>query len=54
MPVRLIEHMSSKPGVRWVTMAEICDDFKSRNKPVKGAVLPAEPGAVLKDPSKLQ
>ena len=49
---RLIEYISSKPGVKWVTMAEICDDFKSKTPPPKGALLPAEHGAITKDPSK--
>lgn len=45
---RLIEYMKKHEGVEFVTMAEICDDFKSKNKPVEGAVLPAAPGAALK------
>lgn len=31
-------------------MEEICDDFKSKRKPEPGALLPAEHGAILKDP----
>ncbi|KAL8852324.1 MAG: hypothetical protein Q9221_002820 [Calogaya cf. arnoldii] len=48
---RLIEYISSKEGVEWVKMEDICDDFKKKNQPVKGALLPAEHGAIAKDPS---
>ena len=30
MHERLFEHMNSKPGVRFVTMREIADDFRRR------------------------
>lgn len=33
-------------------MEDICDDFKSKNKPVDGAFLPAEHGAIIKNPGK--
>ena len=48
----LIEYISTKEGVKWATMEQICDDFKSKSKPPKGAFLPAEPGAILKNQGK--
>lgn len=48
---RLIEYVSSKDGVEWVKMEDICDDFKKNNQPVKGALLPAEHGAIAKNPN---
>lgn len=50
IPSRLIEYISSKEGVEWVKMEDICDDFKSKNQPVKGALLPAEHGAIIQNP----
>ena len=32
-------------------LQQICDDFKARKKPVKGAWLPAKHGAIATDPS---
>ena len=46
---RHIENINKFEGVEWVTMETICDDWKAKNKPPKGALLPAEPGAILKN-----
>jgi hypothetical protein len=47
---RVIEYISTKEGVEWVTMEQICDDFKSKNTAPQGALLPAAPGAILDNP----
>lgn len=47
----MIEYINKHEGVEWKTMEQICDDFKSKNIPPKGALLPAEKGAVLNDPN---
>jgi len=50
-PDSVIEYINKHDGVEWVTMEQICDTFKAANpRPPKGAMLPAEPGAVQKDP----
>jgi hypothetical protein len=46
---RHIENINKFEGVEWVTMETICDTWKAKNSPPKGALLPAEPGAILKD-----
>jgi hypothetical protein len=46
---RHIENINKFEGVEWVTMETICDTFKAKNQPPKGALLPAEPGAILQD-----
>ena len=50
----IIEYMSSKPGVKWVKMEDICDDFKSKHKPATGALLPADHGAITRNPGERQ
>ncbi|GKT51764.1 peptidoglycan deacetylase [Colletotrichum spaethianum] len=48
MHERLIEYFKSHKGVEFVTMAEIADEFRSKNTPAKGALMPAAPGAMLR------
>jgi hypothetical protein len=50
--IRLIEHINSHEGVEWVTFAEMADDFKSKNKPPEGALMPAAPGEILEKQKK--
>lgn len=48
MHERLIEHINQHDGVEWVTMGEICDDFKKRQQPAEGAMMPEKPEDVAK------
>ncbi|KAI0012446.1 family 4 carbohydrate esterase [Xylariaceae sp. FL0662B] len=48
MHERLIEHINKHEGVEWMTLGEMCDYFKSKNKPPEGAMMPAPPGDILK------
>ncbi|KAJ7694535.1 hypothetical protein B0H17DRAFT_1159107 [Mycena rosella] len=42
-------HINKHEGVEWVTMAQMCDEFKSKNQPPDGALMPASPGTILKN-----
>ena len=46
---RFIRWLRGHRGVEFVTMAEICDDFKANNAPHEKAHMPSEPGAKLKE-----
>lgn len=49
MRYRIIEYINKHEGVEWVTFEQMCDEFKSKNQPPEGAVMPAAPGSILKE-----
>lgn len=51
----MIEYINTKEGIEWVTMDQISKDFKSKNTPPEGALLPAKQGEIQGNPEvKLQ
>ncbi|KAI9367399.1 polysaccharide deacetylase family protein [Aspergillus egyptiacus] len=46
MHERLIKYFLEHEGVEFVTFAQVCDDFRSKNPPPEGALLPADAKAV--------
>jgi len=48
MHERLIEYINTHEGVEWVTMGEMVNEFKKREKPAEGAMMPATPEEVAK------
>jgi hypothetical protein len=45
----LIEWFKTFEGVEFMTMEQVCDDFKAKHPPEQGAILPAEAGLKLRE-----
>lgn len=44
---RLIEHFKKHDGVEFVTMEQMSNEFKERNPPPQGCLMPSAPGEIL-------
>ncbi|TAQ87121.1 hypothetical protein B7494_g4584 [Chlorociboria aeruginascens] len=48
MHQRIINHINQHEGIEWVTFEQMSDEFKSKNLPEEGAVMPAAPRMIFK------